>query len=52
MVQMRAVRASSKSVKDQYLVRQEEGFYNIPLFNGPDNLTRRALKGLNEKLAV
>ena len=30
----------------------KEDFYNIPLFNGPDNLTRKALRGLNERLAV
>jgi hypothetical protein len=30
----------------------KEDFNNIPLFNGPDNLTRKALRGLNERLAV
>lgn len=29
-----------------------ENFYNIPLFNGPDNLTRKALRGLSNSLAV
>ncbi len=30
----------------------KKGLYNIPLFNGPENLNRKALKGLNERLAV
>ncbi len=79
MTQMRAVRANGKSVKAQYLARQEEAPVivelkqtvkkelkrlqnkkpigkedtdNIPLFNGPDNLTRKALRGLSDSLAV
>ena len=30
----------------------EEDIQNIPLFNGPDNLTRKALRGLSNCLAV
>ncbi len=31
---------------------RKEGFHNVPLFNGLDSLTRKALKALNEKLVV
>ena len=30
----------------------KEDFHNVPLFNGPDNLTRKALRGLSDSLAV
>ena len=30
----------------------KESIHNIPLFSGPDNLTRRALRGLNEKIVI
>jgi hypothetical protein len=30
----------------------KEDLHNIPLFNGPDNLTRKALRGLSNRLAV
>ena len=30
----------------------KEDIDNIPLFNGPDNLTRKALRGLSDRLAV
>ena len=30
----------------------KEDSYNISLFNGPDSLTRKALKGLNVRIAV
>ncbi len=30
----------------------KEDTHNIPLLNGPDNLTRKALRGLSDSLAV
>lgn len=40
-----------KSLQNKVLIGKED-FYNIPLFNGPGNLTRKALKGLNGLIAV
>ncbi|MGI6327463.1 MAG: hypothetical protein ACOX1I_00630 [Dethiobacteria bacterium] len=30
----------------------KENLNNVPLFNGPNNLTRTALKGINEQIAI
>jgi hypothetical protein len=46
-----AVKKELKRLQNKVPIGKED-FYNIPLFNGPNNFTRKVLKGLNERLAV
>jgi hypothetical protein len=39
-----AVKKELKRLQNKKSLVGKEDFYNIPLFNGPDNLTRKALK--------
>ena len=47
-----AVKKELKRLQNKNLLVGKEDFCNIPLFNGPDNFTRKVLKGLNESIAV
>ncbi len=46
------VKKELKRLQNKNLLVGKEDFYNILLFNGPDNFSRKALKGLNESIAV
>lgn len=46
------VKKELKRLQNKNLFVGKEDFYNIPLFNGPGNFTRKVLKGLNESIAV
>jgi len=41
-----------KNILNKQPLVGKEDFFNIPLFNGPDNFTRKVLKGLNARIAV
>jgi len=47
-----AMKKEIKRLQNKNLLVGKEDFNNIPLFNGPDNFTRKVLKGLNERIAV
>jgi len=46
------VKKELKRLQNKNLLVGKEDFYNIPLFNGPNNFTRKVLRGLNESIAV
>ena len=46
------VKKELKRLQNKNLFVGKEDFYNIPLFNGSGNFTRKVLKGLNESIAV